>query len=156
MWVGGVRVVIVDEKKNVLMLRQCHGGKDIWMLPGGMIEKGENAQQAAIREVKEETGLDVRIGALLWHVEETSETRGQRFVNFFLASVEGGVLALGFDPERKKEEQVMKEVRFMSRDEIASIDAVYPEYLKNELWPLLKHAELYNHFKIRRNSHEMG
>jgi ADP-ribose pyrophosphatase YjhB (NUDIX family) len=99
MWIGGVRVVIPDEEGKILMVKQCHEGKEIWMVPGGGIEEGENAAEAAVREVFEETGLEIRISRLLWHVEEVSETRGQRFVNFFLAEKTGGVLALGADPE---------------------------------------------------------
>ena len=76
MWLGGVRVIILDSEKRILMLKQCHEGKDIWMVPGGAIEDGENAEQAAIREVKEETGIDAKIKGLIWHVEEISETRG--------------------------------------------------------------------------------
>ena len=90
MWVGGVRVIILDERNRVLMVRQHHEGRDIWMVPGGGIEDGETSSQAGVREVREETGLDVKIGKLIWHVEEVSEERGQRFVNFFLAEIEGG------------------------------------------------------------------
>ncbi len=134
MWSGGVRVVIFDEEKRVLMVRQRHEDKDIWMVPGGAIEEKENSHQAAIREVKEETGLDVEIGKLIWHVEEVSENRGQRFVNFFLGKICGGTLELGYDPELLGQEQVMKEVRFVSREELKKLDNVYPDYLRGELW----------------------
>ena len=60
MWVGGVRVVIPNEEENkVLMVCQHHEEKDIWMVPGGGIEAGESSIDAAIRETKEETGLDI-------------------------------------------------------------------------------------------------
>ena len=154
MWIGGVRVVILDEDKRVLMLKQRHEGRDIWMVPGGSIEEGEDAAQAAVREVKEETGLDVDIRALLWHVQEVSEKRGQRFVNFFLAELKGGSLALGTDPERKEGEQVLREVRFMSREEIKGIEVLYPEYLKDELWDIVdivyeNMISKYSAFKIK-------
>lgn len=134
MWTGGVRVIIFDDERRILMVRQHHEDKDIWMVPGGAIEENENARQAAIREVKEETGLDVEIEKLIWHVEEVSEKRGQRFVNFFLAKIVGGNLELGYDPELLGQEQVMKEVRFVSKEELKSFENVYPEYLRSELW----------------------
>lgn len=139
MWTGGVRVVIFDDDKRILMVRQCHDGKDIWMVPGGAIEEGEDARQAAIREVKEETGLDVKIEKLIWHVEEVSEKRGQRFVNFFLAKIAGGNLELGYDPELLGQEQVMKEVRFVSEEELKYLKNVYPEYLRCELWDFIEY-----------------
>ena len=69
MWVGGVRVIILDERNRVLMVRQHHEGRDIWMVPGGGIEDGETSSQAGVREVREETGLDVKIGKLMCHLE---------------------------------------------------------------------------------------
>lgn len=152
MWLGGVRVIILDSKNRILMLKQCHEEREIWMVPGGAIEDGENAEQAAIREVKEETGIDAKIKGLIWHVEEVSETRGQRFVNFFLAEIEGGQLNLGSDPERGQDEQVLRELRFMSKDELQELHVIYPEYLKDEFWDFCKRVECaknYNAFKVR-------
>ncbi|WP_312648484.1 NUDIX hydrolase [Aminipila sp.] len=137
MWAGGVRVVIFDDEKKILMVRQHHEDKDIWMVPGGAIEENEDARQAAVREVKEETGLDVEIEKMIWHVEEVSETRGQRFVNFFLAKVCGGALELGYDPELFGQEQVMKEVKFVSKEELKELNNVYPDYLRGELWDFM-------------------
>lgn len=151
MWIGGVRVIILDEQDRVLMVRQHHEGRDIWMVPGGGIEEGENSREAGAREVLEETGLEVELGKLIWHVEEVSEKRGQRFVNFFLARLTGGSLRLGMDPEFSKEEQVLREVRFMSREEMGNLEVLYPEYLKDELWRFLEEDYYgYNAFKIRK------
>lgn len=151
MWVGGVRVIILDDKRRVLMVRQHHEGKDIWMVPGGGIEEGENSSQAGAREVLEETGLKVKMGKLIWHVEEVSDKRGQRFVNFFLAELEGGKLELGMDPELDKNSQVLREVRFMSREEMCDLEVLYPEYLKDELWRFLEEDYYgYNAFKVRK------
>ena len=151
MWIGGVRVIILDDMNRMLMVRQCHQGKDIWMVPGGAVEEGENSIEAAVREVKEETGLDVESGNLIWHVEEVSG-RGQRFVNFFLGRIKGGKLSLGEDPELGREDQVLREVRFMTREELDEIQTIYPEYLKDEFWRFLREDYLgYNAFKIRNN-----
>ena len=151
MWTGGVRVVILDDNRRVLMLRQHHENRDIWMVPGGGIEEGETALDAAVREVKEEAGLDIEVGKLIWHVEEVSEKKGQRFVNFFLGSIKGGNVHIGTDPERAPDQQVLREVRFMSREEIEKIEVLYPEYLKDELWKFIEKDYLnYNAFKIRK------
>ncbi len=150
MWTGGVRVVIPDEEGKILMVKQSHEGKDIWMVPGGGIEEGENAAEAAVREVLEETGLKIRVSRLLWHVEEVSEKRGQRFVNFFLGERIGGTLGLGADPEFDEENQVLRETRFLSKKEILAMEGVYPEYLKTELWEALEPKYFRNEvFKIR-------
>lgn len=85
MWVGGVRVIVFDDDDRLLMIRQHHEDRDIWMVPGGGIEEGETAVETAVREMKEETNLDVEVGRMVWHVEEVDPSRperGQRFVNF--------------------------------------------------------------------------
>ncbi len=155
MWLGGVRVIILDPENRILMLKQHHEGRDVWMVPGGAIEEGENAQEAAIREVMEETGLKASIKGMIWHVEEVSEERGQRFVNFFLAEADGGRLGLGMDPERADGEQVMRELRYMSREEIEKLDTLYPDYLKDEFWEFFRRIEEiknYNVFKVRKTT----
>lgn len=141
MWSGGVRVIAFDDRGRLLMVRQDHAERVVWMVPGGGIEKGENAAQAAVREVREETGLAIDLGPMLFHVEEVSEERGQRFVNFFLADISGGEAVLGSDPEFDSEHQVLSELRFFSREEIAGLAHVYPEFLRDELWELLAQEE---------------
>jgi len=149
MWVGGVRVVILDDKNRVLMVCQHHEERDIWMVPGGGIEDGEDTLHAGIRELLEETGLEIEMGPLLWHVEEVSE-RGQRFVNFFMARVTGGELEKGHDPELDDESQVLADVKFMSREEVAQLENLYPEFLREELWVHLEQGTIdYNAFRMR-------
>ncbi len=150
MWIGGVRVIVLDDERRVLLVRQHHDGRNIWMVPGGGIEPGENSRDAGAREVEEETGLQVKVGKLVWHVEEVSEERGHRFVNFFLAERIGGKLKLGADPEFDREHQVLREVRFVSREEMEHLEALYPEYLRNELWSFLEgNDQGYDAFKTR-------
>ena len=149
MWIGGVRVIILNEENKMLMVKQHHEGKDIWMVPGGGIEDGESSFEAAEREVFEETGIKVKTDRLIWHVEEVSD-RGQRFVNFFMAEIAGGSLKLGMDPEFDAEHQVLREVGFFSKEEIMSLDNIYPEYLRDEFWRVLEGNYLgYNVLKVR-------
>lgn len=54
---------IFNDKGEVLLQKRADSNK--WGFPGGVIELGETPQMAAIREVKEETGLDVEDGGLL-------------------------------------------------------------------------------------------
>jgi 8-oxo-dGTP diphosphatase len=56
----GARAVIVDKDK-VLLLRAEEPGRVYYFLPGGHVQHGERLQDAVLREVKEETGLNVEI-----------------------------------------------------------------------------------------------
>ena len=82
MWTGGVRVIVLDEEGRMLLVKQHHEGKDIWMVPGGGIEEGEGARQAAAREVKEETGLDIQ-DLRLCGTKQFQTGSGARYVVFF-------------------------------------------------------------------------
>ena len=151
MWNGGVRVIVLDEDNRILMVKQHHPERDVWMVPGGHIEEEEDSPTAAIREVKEETGMDIEVGGLLWHVQEVGE-RGQRFVDFFIAKPAraGSSPQLGMDPELKQDSQVLREVKFMSRDEIAALKNLYPEWLRDEFWQKLDEGKLeYDAFRKR-------
>ena len=57
----GVGAVIIREGKVLMLLRSdaCRNNRDMWTIPGGMIETFERLEDAAKREVLEETGLAV-------------------------------------------------------------------------------------------------
>ena len=137
MWTGGVRVVVQFDDETILMVRQQHPEREIWLLPGGGIEEGETSRMAAVREVKEETSLDISVDRMLWHVEQLKNDGQQRYVNFFLAHVTGGELILGEDPEFDEAGQVLREVRRVSMDELADLPNVYPEFIRKELAPAI-------------------
>ena len=57
--VVGVGAIILKRDQILLEKRKNSPGKGRWTIPGGLVNLGETAEQAVIREVKEETGLEV-------------------------------------------------------------------------------------------------
>jgi 8-oxo-dGTP diphosphatase len=57
--VGGI---VENEHGEVLLVKTHHGG---WVFPGGQVEIGGNLEDALIREVKEESGIDISVASLI-------------------------------------------------------------------------------------------
>lgn len=103
----GIAVIILDNEKRVLLQKRRDVG--LWGIPSGHIEPGETVSQATIREVKEETGMDIAIKHLIGVYSEPdsqifSYPNGE-VVHFittcFLAEVIGGELKC--DPKESLE-----------------------------------------------------
>ena len=52
---------IIIKDRKLLVERSPGRGKNVWIAPGGKLEPGENHQQALIRELREELGIDVSL-----------------------------------------------------------------------------------------------
>ncbi|MCP9949077.1 NUDIX hydrolase [Actinomadura madurae] len=96
--VPSVNVVVENDKGEILMIRRTDN--DNWALPGGAIDLGESVTQAAIRETKEETGIDVEITGLVGiysdpkhviHYTSNNEVR-QEFSVVLTGRIVGGLL----------------------------------------------------------------
>ena len=64
-----VGAVVRDDAGRLLLIRRGHEpSRGLWSLPGGRVEPGETLEAAVVREVREETGLEVRVGAAVGSV----------------------------------------------------------------------------------------
>src|SRR2546422_11513153 len=96
---------VVGPGDRILLLRRAD--EDIWCLPKGTVEPGETLEETAVREVREETGLQVRILAPLTEIRyrfysPRDGANVDKRVVYFLAERVGGRLKLepGFDDAR--------------------------------------------------------
>ncbi len=84
-------VVVVDKRMGrVLLIRRHKYGRNFYVVPGGGVEEGESLSEAAIREVKEETGLDVVIERKLCECDNQGQPE-----YYFLSTTYEGDLCLG-------------------------------------------------------------
>jgi ADP-ribose pyrophosphatase YjhB (NUDIX family) len=58
-------VIVTGDDKIVLVRRAIEPGYGLWVFPGGYVDRGEEVTVAAIREAREESGLDVRLDGLI-------------------------------------------------------------------------------------------
>lgn len=94
-------VFLMDQKEEKVLMVKNHGSNGSYFtLPGGAVERGETLHKAAIREVKEETGLDVSIHGILSISEKFFEERNHHAVFFtFAGKVIGGELEITLPDE---------------------------------------------------------
>jgi ADP-ribose pyrophosphatase YjhB (NUDIX family) len=61
--VPAVSAIVTDEHERILLILRTDN--NYWSIPGGGIQPGETIKQAAVREVKEETGIDCEVTGLI-------------------------------------------------------------------------------------------
>lgn len=91
--------LIVENDKVLLIKHREHAtGRAYWVIPGGGIEAGETEEQCIIREVREETNLEVEVEGLLF--DEPAHPDGPyRWRKTFLCRPIGGKASPGYEPE---------------------------------------------------------
>jgi 8-oxo-dGTP pyrophosphatase MutT (NUDIX family) len=114
---GGVLVRSGPDGVEVLLAsRRTRRGELVWGLPKGLVERGESPEDAAVREVREETGYEGQVRGPLgdvsyWFVWEG--TRIRKTVHFFLMDDTGA--------EPAPRDREMEEVRWFPLDEAADV-----------------------------------
>ena len=105
--VVGVGAIIVSEGKILLEKRKNEPSRGKWSIPGGLVELGESVEQAVIREVKEETGLDVEAPRLIDVVDNiSSDAKGKVKYHYvivdYLVNIRGGLPKAASDADELK------------------------------------------------------
>lgn len=96
---SSVLAIIPNKRDEVLFVRQRTGPfKGWWLLPGGHVKFGETLREAVVREVKEETGLLVKVSKLLGAFDVIDTQQNYHFIHIvFLCKLVGGELRAGSD-----------------------------------------------------------
>jgi 8-oxo-dGTP diphosphatase len=112
----GVGAIIIDNGRVLLVKRGHAPLLGEWSIPGGVLEVGEMLRQAAIREAREETGLEVEPGELLGVFDRVIRENGRIRYHYvlidFLCRVVSGTPCCGSDAD---------EVRWFTQEDAAQL-----------------------------------
>jgi 8-oxo-dGTP pyrophosphatase MutT (NUDIX family) len=132
------RMLIINGETRVLLFRFVHkagalAGQDYWSTPGGGVEDGETYQQAAIRELREETGI-IResvgepVATREFALQLPDGEHVQSREKYFVVRVED--VALSRQEWTRQEADVIADHRWWSRDDLMqTTNIVWPENL---------------------------
>lgn len=109
----GSAVFVQDGEKLLLGCRAKDPARGQWIVPGGKIEFGESIADAGAREIREETGLEIKIVGQAGTFEIVNPPSEHRIIVYSWAVPIGGALKSGSD---------LSGVRFVAPDEAAQID----------------------------------
>ncbi|WP_158706874.1 NUDIX hydrolase [Candidatus Phycorickettsia trachydisci] len=124
------RVVLINDANQCLLIKIKSNNpleqnkllkEGMWITPGGKIEEGELQEEAARRELYEETGIDQKVGPLIWfgkHVVNWGGTQTLLEESFFLAkTLSREINTVNLE---EGEQEVYKETKWWSLEEIHS------------------------------------
>lgn len=119
-WVGSAGICI-NEQMEILMVKSFES--ESWAVPSGGMEEGESPEECCVREVKEETGYDVKVVEQL-RVKETT-IKGIQVKTYYFRVEKVGESSGINDPDN-----IIIEAEWKSLDELQTIKHAYPEDLQ--------------------------
>ena len=112
-----VDTIILEDNKIILIKRLNNPFKDHWAIPGGCVEYGEKVEDAAVREAKEETGLDIELTKLVGvYSDPNRDPRGHTVTVVFLSKIIGGTL---------KSDSDAKDAKFIDIKELKNMELAF-------------------------------
>lgn len=114
---------IVIRNDKILLVKHEMNDRVFYCIPGGGAEENETYEEAALRELKEESCVEGRIVRKL-SVQYKPDNRGE--VHTFLIEIDDTQCPeAGYDPELPEDEQTIVGVEWLSLDEIGEVDKAY-------------------------------
>ena len=127
-------LILVNHHQELLLIHRVRNDRQYWVFPGGNVEAGEEPVEAAKREAREETSIE------LGSVKKVLELENQgRLETYFLSYVGNLKVKLGSGPEQIRKSDVNQyHLKWVRVEQLHSI-SLYPEkakafYLKHKEW----------------------
>lgn len=90
----GVGAIVVKDGKVLMVKRAAPPNKNLWAIPGGMLELGETLQEGAEREIFEETSIRIRAGKPIFTFDLVERDKdGKVYFHFLIVDLEAEYVA---------------------------------------------------------------
>ena len=130
---------VVEKNNKILMVQEgldfCYGQ---WNYPAGHVDEFENITEAAIREVKEETGLDVKLKGVL-PILETELKNETHIIIRFVAEVIGGEISFDSNEILDVKWLDIKDIEKMTEKELRNYEVgknILNDYIEKKIYPI--------------------
>ena len=122
-------IIIEFDDGNIILIKRGHSPfKGHWAIPGGKMEGDETIQETAVREAKEETGLDVSLTKLIGVYSKANRDPRGRFVSVvFTATPIGGILKASSDAK-----EILKTSEFLKLDLAFDHNQILIDYINSK------------------------
>ncbi len=137
--------VIILKEDEILLMHRNKFGQKYFSIPGGTIEIGESPEQTAIREIKEETNLDITLDKLLWEIEDE-----YHHGYYFLTKSFSGKIKLGGPELKRQTAGNLYDLQWVKIKNLQNI-LLYPESIKEKIINLGVDGKLMPRFKFVKN-----
>ena len=99
----GVGVIVVKDNKVLLGKRKNSHGDGAWCFPGGHLEFNESWENCAIRETKEETGINIENARFATATNDIFQAEGKHYITIFMLSEYKSGEARIMEPEKSEQ-----------------------------------------------------
>ncbi len=116
-----IGVILVADNK-ILLVEHFKNGRSYWLIPGGGLEYGETIVECAVRELKEETNLDISVSRFLFSSESIAPDGSKHILHMFFL---GKIIGDSIKRLRVGEDPILKSAAFVDIDRLDKLE-FYP------------------------------
>ena len=126
--VPAVAAIVTDDRQRILLARRAHEpAVGLWDTPGGFLDEGEAPRAALVRELREETGVEIEVGPF---VDIYPDTYGDGEEAPYVLNLAWQVTIAAGEPEPADD---VSELRWFPRDELPAADELAFGWLSKAL-----------------------
>ncbi len=133
---------LIIKNRKILLMYRFYKGQEYYVFPGGAVEKNESPKEAAIREIKEEFCLDIKINKLLFKAYNPGDSGFPGRDEFYYLTTDfTGIPTIGGAEKEHLSESNIYEPRWIELNKVKDL-ILYPQIAKDKFLETLDNGVL--------------